>query len=512
MEYQRMNSYMKFLFFRSIALMLVLVSIFAMEVRAVSAEGMILTSREQDRIPANSLNAMQDLKQLQKVENIIQQKMPNASVGIVLQDAKTGKVLYERRANENFLPASSTKLLTAAAMLYVLGSDYKYETSIKMNPDSLKKGTMTGDIYIKFSGDPSLTTADLKSLIKELKSLGINEIVGDIVIDNTRYQAPNYALGWSWNSLPWGFSAPVTTIILNENKVKLNITPSKTLGERAKLTIAADEITKLNISDDIISVSESDANERCQIMMDINSQNEVTAYGCWPAKDKTDTLKVALQNPNLLARQLIAETLKELKIKLSGQIAWGAAPNEVKTMASHHSNALSELLKPLLQDSNNIYADSFAKTLGAEIYNQGTFQSGVAAIKGALAKNLGLDVSSIRMQDGSGLSRYSVLEPNHLARVLYGMYHHRDFNAIFRGSLAVSGEIGTLKNRMSAFDLNGQVHGKTGGMIGTSSLAGYLTTRNKQDLIFVIMLNNAVQDAEELHNFENSLCELFATI
>lgn len=468
-------------------------------------------NRQEHRLE-HGLGLKQDVKQLHKIESIIQQKLPNTSVGIVLQDAKTGKIIYERRANENFLPASSTKLLTAAAALYDLGADYKYETAAKMNIDAVNQGVLTGDLYIQFSGDPSLTSADLKSLIKEIKTLGVNQIVGDIVIDNTRFQAPNYALGWSWNSLPWAFSAPVTTVILNENKARLNLTPSKTLGEKATLTLAPDETIHLNITDDIISVSESDANERCQIMMDINSKNEVTAYGCWPAKDSVDTLKVALQNPNQIARQLIAEAIKDLDIKLSGQIAWGAAPKDLKVVAYHRSKPLSELLKPLLQDSNNIYADSITKNLGVQRFQQGTFQSGVIAIKETLAKNLGLDTKSIRMQDGSGLSRYTALSPNHLARVLYGMYQNKDFKNLFRNSLAVSGEAGTLKYRMSAFDLNGQVYGKTGGMIGTSSLAGYLTTRNKQDLIFVIMVNNAVNSAEELKNFENSLCELFATI
>lgn len=458
------------------------------------------------------LQTKTDTNPLQKIEMLIQQKLPNANVGVILQEAKTGKIIYERRANENFLPASATKLLPASAAFLKLGPHYQFETKALINPDNLKQGVLTGDLFIQFSGDPSFKTEDLQALIKEIKSSGVKEIQGDIVIDNTRFQGSNYALGWSWNSLPWGHSAPVTTIIINENKVNLSITPSKTLGEKANLTLAKEETTKLDITHDIISVSESEATDRCQIMVDINAQNEITAYGCWPAKESSNTLKVALKNPMLLARQIIADSLFAEDIKLTGQIAIGASTKDLKTIAVHQSKPLADLLKVVLQDSNNIYTDSITKTLGLQKFQQGTFQHGVLAIKDILAKELGLDTASLRLQDGSGLSRYTAVSPNHFARVLYGMYQHKQFNKIFRDSLSVSGEVGCLKNRMASFDLNGQVRAKTGSMLGTSSLAGYITTRNKQDLIFVMMVNNAPHEEPELKQFEDAMCELFASI
>lgn len=462
---------------------------------------------------ADSLNyPISSTEASQKIETLIQQKMPNSNVGIFVQDAKTGNVLYERRAAENFLPGSTTKLLTAAAALIGLGTDYTFETSIKIDPDSLKSGTLTGDVFMQFTGDPSLRIQDLQALIKQMKSAGITQIVGDVVIDNTRFQGPNYALGWSWNSLPWGFAPPITTIILNENKAMLNITPSKTLGEKATLAMAEDEPIRLNITHDVVSVSESDAKEKCQIMMDINSQNEVTAYGCWPAKESSDSLKIAIQNPTILARQVIADALKAEQIKLTGQIALGTPSKELKTIASHRSKPLSDLMKTVLQDSNNIYTESLIKTLGVQFFKQGNFHAGVAATKDILAKHLGLDTSNIRLQDGSGLSRYTAISPQHFGRILYGMYNSKQYSKVFRESLSISGEAGTLKNRMTSFDLSGQVFAKTGTMLGTSSLAGYLNARNKQDVIFVIMINNATAEKEELRNFENALCEIFTSI
>lgn len=446
-----------------------------------------------------------------RIETLIQQKLPHAQVGILLQDAKTGQLLYSRRVHENFLPASTTKLLSTTAALLKLGPDFRFETNVKINPNQLKQGKLQGDLIIQFKGDPSFTTENLLNLIKNIKNAGIKEINGDILIDNTYYSGLLHSLGTSWDSLPWAYAAPATAIILNENKVNLVLTPSKTIGEKASLTLAPEETSnKINISNDIISVTESEAKELCQVSIETNSQNEITAYGCWPSKETSDPISVAIQNPALLARQWILEGIKKENIKLKGQITLGGSAAELKTIASHTSKPLFDLIKIVLQDSNNIYADSITKTLGHHQFEKGSFATGVLSIKEILSKNLGIDTSTIKLQDGSGLSRYNAFSPYHLAKLLRGMYHHTYFNQYYKPAFPTSGETGLLSHRMKTFDLNGHVQAKTGTMTGTSSLAGYMTSNNKQDRIFVIMINQATIDPKELKNIENNLCEILA--
>ncbi|HXH54829.1 MAG TPA: D-alanyl-D-alanine carboxypeptidase [Gammaproteobacteria bacterium] len=119
-----------------------------------------------------------------EIESFIQRGLPNASVGIVVLEADSGKILFERRAKEPFPPASTTKLFTAAASLLSLGADYQFQTAVKIAKKDLLQNKLNGNLTIQFSGDPTLSTTDLKQLIAGIKTAGIHQINGNIIIDN----------------------------------------------------------------------------------------------------------------------------------------------------------------------------------------------------------------------------------------------------------------------------------------------------------------------------------------
>ncbi len=66
----------------------------------------------------------------EKIDEIIAQKLPHATVGILIKEAETGKVVYSRNADKLLSPASGIKLLTAAAALYQLKPDYRFITTL----------------------------------------------------------------------------------------------------------------------------------------------------------------------------------------------------------------------------------------------------------------------------------------------------------------------------------------------------------------------------------------------
>lgn len=496
-------------------------------------------------------NAASDSKNLNprtvdvtRIENLIQQKLPNTPVGIFLQDANTGKILYERRAQETFLPASTAKLITAATSLFSLGPQYQYETAVKGpdNANAIKNGILTGNLYFVFSGDPSLTTDNLKTLVKELKTQGLKQINGNVMIDDSLFKGRPYPYGWMADDLTWYFAAPVSTVIIDENKIKILVKSNQTLGQKATVALAAEETLPLKISQDVVSVTETDAKENCDINVKLDPDNNIQIKGCWPAKEKDDELKVAVQNPNMAATQILKQILKSEGIQWNGKVEVGIAPQAAKTLAVHRSEPLETLLKPVLQDSNNLYTETLVKAMGVKQFNQGSFQAGLRAMKTILNNKFGIDPTGMRLQDGSGDSRYDAVTPAQLGRVLYVMYHNPDFGKLFRETLPNSGNTGSLKTRMSTFDVNEIIQAKTGSMTGVSTLAGYIGKSNLQnpqqakadntaspdmaanlanqpneqgqqtnqsDLIFVIMINGAVGDSAASKQLENELCMLF---
>lgn len=492
----------------------------------------------------------------QLIENSIQEKLPEATVGIVLKDAKTGQVLYERNASKAFAPASGLKVFTAAAVLKTLGPEYQFKTTVKIDKNSLKpldaqknspkksaafslknalkqdkqtkptkenKGTpsvantkyttpgneLTQNLIIEFSGDPSLDSESFKLLLKTaLEMNNIKKISGKVVIDDTLFQAPHYPFGWSWNSLPWYFSAPITAVILNENRVKISIASNKNIGEKANITFANDEPIRLPMQSDVISVSADSAEKECSLLASMDEENRISLKGCWPKHDAPEALKLAVKNPALLAKSLTLEAFNEMNIEWSQEIIVGKAPVDAEILEEHHSIAVRELLKPMLQDSNNLYAESLFKTIGAKKSGTGTFLSGINATKEVLTKDFGLKESEFRIEDGSGGSRYTMVTPHQMSEVLYFMHQSPAFQPVLWEALPSWGESGTLKNREVSETkkaLLGNVHAKTGSMNGVSSLSGYLQAKDGRDLIFVIMINNTLAKKGTLRAFEDEL-------
>ncbi len=86
-------------------------------------------------------------------------------------------------------PASVIKLLTTYAGVLGLGFDYRWETKF-FHSGYIKNGTLHGNLIIKASGDPTLKSRDIPSIVDNIQSLGIRKILGDIVIDRTIFQVP----------------------------------------------------------------------------------------------------------------------------------------------------------------------------------------------------------------------------------------------------------------------------------------------------------------------------------
>lgn len=379
-------------------------------------------------------------------KQLVTHTLPNVTVGLVVQDAKTGKVLYSSRAYEGFTPASTTKLFTAAAALEYLKPDFKYETRLSFNKAHLVNKQLQSDLILTFTGDPTLTSQDLNKLFERLKNSGVNKLRADIIVDHSRFRSPHYGPGWSIDDVQWSYGAPISAIIIDSNKAH----------------------------------------------------------------------KIAVPNPELLASTRIKEALFKNKIGFHGSIQFSKYPvekgHENNKSFTHYSDTLDVIVKKTLVHSNNIAAESLLKTLGYYYYDKGNFQEGVLATQAILSPITGIDFSKMRIHDGSGLSHYNCLCPDHLSRLLFSMYHHEDLNSLFIDSLPISGKTGTLKKRLQAHDHQGVVLAKTGTLSGKSALAGYLKYKSNKKidktLIMVIMINQSIAPSADIKKLEDNIVNL----
>lgn len=440
---------------------------------------------------AHATNALKE-----RVEPFIEQHLPNEQVGIVIQQANNGDILYYHLADSLFYPASGTKLFSSAAALKKLGKDFRFETNLYAKDQS---------IYLKFSGDPSLTEKNLDHLIAQLKQRNIKTIKGHFVIDDHTFATPWYGAGWTWESIPWYYSAPVSSIVINENKANLKILKSKQLNQPISFEYG-DAFPSLQFKTNVLSVTKEAAQNDCALHV----EQHLDVYqlgGCWPQERTPFTLQLALQDPSIVAIQAIKQALQNNGIKLKGRIVIGKVPNEAQLIDKHQSPPLSELLKTILQDSNNLYADAVTKTLGLSEGHLGSFQHGVTAIKHILNESYNLPVDDYQLFDGSGLSRYTLISPTFIAELLYQLYHDPDFNT-FHQALPRAGISGTLDYRMKSPTLAQRVVAKTGSAKGSSSLSGYLKAKSGKVFIFTVIINQSLEKAENLKLIEDKFCEL----
>lgn len=454
----------------------------------------------------NVLTCKANLQFKQKYQHLIDETLPNANIGIIIQDPKSGKILFEDRSKEYFYPASNTKILTSIAALKFLGPNFQYQTSLHAGLDKIHDNTLKDNLYIIFRGDPTLISTDLFDMLSELKKKGITQIAGNIIIDDQSFEEPAYAPGWTWDSIPWYYSAPITSIILNENKVRYKIEKPQALYERLKITQIDKNVPLLKFKADVTGVSFDESENKCRLNAKVKN-NEIELNGCWSIEKTPTIIELALDNPRELAADLIKHDLKKLSIGFSGKIQFSKVPMHIPAIAIKRSPPLKLLLPKVLADSNNVYAESLTKALGLLCLGEGSFQTGTRAIQSVLSKDTQIDFSKLPLSDGSGQSRYNLISPYLLMRLLNYMYHDPLFETFYY-SLSANGKSGTLANRMNTKPLHGKIIAKTGTATGTSALSGYFTGQDGNEYIFSVIINHSDRNFYALKALEDKLCKL----
>lgn len=440
------------------------------------------------------------------INTLIEKELPHTTIGFIIQDLASGKIIFEKRAEDNFHPASNTKLFTASAALKFFGPDFQFQTTVHSDLTKLNEGILSDNVYVVFRGDPSMTVDDLTLLIKQLKAKGINEIRGNVILDDQAFEEPYYAPGWTWDSLPWYYSAPVTSIILNENKVRFKLNKPKAIYQPINIEQADNFIPTLSLKTEVIAVSSEEAKKSCQLNVTIRD-NRITLKGCWSIEKLPSSLELAFDQPKLLAKQQLEQELRQQNIKLSGKITFAATPKQLPIILVKRSPPLKELLVKVLADSNNLYSESLTKALGIAYVGRGTFQAGTIAIEEILKNDTELNFNHAKLSDGSGQSRYNLVSPYLIAKLLQHMAHSEQFPA-FYAALASNGKHGTLLERSNTPNLTGKINAKTGSAMGTSALSGYLTGKSGNQYIFSIMINQSNKNYYALKAFEDKLCQL----
>lgn len=431
-----------------------------------------------------------------QLDTLIATSLPNAHIGVMIKEANSEKILYQHHATQLLNPASNIKLITAAAALYQLGPNYRYQTTLAQDKKNL---------FLGFSGSPSLTTDNLTAMFSTLKE---HTIQGNIIFDTSRMQPPYYASGVSFDDIGWYYEAPSTAVILNQNKVMYEATSAPTLGMPIQLTLKKNQPTAVHIINDVITVDAKQAKYHCNFNIEIQKNNTLHVYGCLAQRKEPKILQFAIPDPELFAKQLVIEALQTHHITLHGQITSGRMPTDAKIITSYQSKPLVNLIKYMLVESDNLYADSITKLLAKTVTHVGTYQQGVYAIKKILKEHTHMDMTLLDLADGHG-TRYNLTTPEQFVILLDDLYHNPELKPLILTSLPQMGHTGTLKERMKDTALRDIVLAKTGSMHDISALSGYMMLPGDRNLIFSIITNGVTNISAARTLEENILLSVY---
>jgi len=410
--------------------------------------------------------------------------MAGCAVGMRVVDADTGHVLFDHDADRPLKPASNMKVMTSAAALSLLRPEYVFNTEFYASARPVD-GVVAGDLYIKGYGSPSLSGEQWWLMAREIRARGVTRIEGDLVGDDTYFDAVERPEGWPSPTEDAFYNAPVSALSADYNAVTIVVRPTREGSEPEVFLTPFSSFFKVANK---AMTRGSRSNLRVGRQFD-GSQNTIVVEGNISARSAPSVSYRSVEQPTLYALAAFREAASKEGIVIKGLNRRGLTPDRAVKIYEHESRPLSDLVRIMNKLSNNYMAESFLKTLGAETAGPpGTSLKGALAIS-AFLEGLGVDTSRLKLTDGSGLSHANRLTAASLASLLVAMYGDFESYPEFMSSLAVGGVDGTLDRRMVGGPAQRRIRAKTGHLNGVSALSGYAFSQQGRVLAFSILVN-----------------------
>jgi D-alanyl-D-alanine carboxypeptidase/D-alanyl-D-alanine-endopeptidase (penicillin-binding protein 4) len=433
--------------------------------------------------------------------------MSHGQWAAVVRAPATGEQLYERNGGKLMMPASNMKIVTMAAAAQSLGWEAHFTTILETSAP-IDAGILRGDLYVRGGGDPSINTrggrgaALFAEWASALSAAGITRIDGRIVGDDNLFDDEGLGAGWSWDDLQYGYAAPVGALQYNEDVADLVVTPGPVAGTPGVVTLSPGSGLTLSNKTTTAAAGAPETIGYRRLL----DRPVLEVFGVVPLRSPADSAssqvptaarQVAVINPTVYFVQSLKNALVAHGIEVTGDavdiddLPAPPSPLDRRTLVRSESPPLREIGSVMMKVSQNLYADTLLKALGAAVNGKGAVAGGRDAVL-AVLRDWKIDEHSLVMADGSGLSRYNYVTADFITDLLERMYsdpRHRD---PFMATLAVAGKEGTVANRLRKTRAEGNARVKTGSISNMRALSGYVQTRDGETLAFSIIANDFI--------------------
>jgi D-alanyl-D-alanine carboxypeptidase/D-alanyl-D-alanine-endopeptidase (penicillin-binding protein 4) len=407
------------------------------------------------------------------------------TVSLTVLDAKTGEKVYALNPDVGMAPGSTLKTVTTISAFNLLGKDFKYQTPFGYT-GTITNGTLTGDLIIKGSGDPTLgswrweNTTDryvLNLMVTALKKAGIKKINGRVIGDDNLYGSQNIPDGWIWQDLGTYYGAGATALCWHENQFDINLKTGP-VGSAIKVAGTTPATPYLSFKSEL-TTGAAGTGDNAYPYLPAGVTNLMYLRGTYALDQTKKLISAAYPDPAYDAAFRLLDTLRRLGITVTGTsessltLAAKGLPTPVlaTTLTTLTSPGLSQIVYWTNRKSLNLYAEELLKAIAFKTGKQASTQNGVETVQD-FWKARGVDPNAMDMADGCGLSPQNHITTLTVATIMQSAQKEPWF-ADFYESLP----------------LYNDMHMKSGSIHNVQAYTGYQTHAGRQ-LCFSIMVNN----------------------
>lgn len=411
--------------------------------------------------------------------------LKHASMSLYVLNSKTNEVIYDYNSQIGLTPASSQKIITSIAAFELLGSDFKFKTTLGYK-GIIKNGTLNGTLIIKGSGDPTMAswryssskdTSIINNWMEAIKQLGIKKINGDVILDVNAFSHQPVPGGWPWEDIGNYYGAGCWGLNWHENQFDLTLLPGINDSEQSCFAAIKPNLPNCTLLNKV-KTGKADSERDASIYLAPYSSVGLVS-GTIPANGKPYTISGAMPNPMYQMAEAVETGLRSSNIKFNKitnsidyQIPIDTIFASDSVFNTYFSPSLDSINYWFLKKSVNLYGESLLKTIAFLKIGEGSTENGIKLVK-QFWEEKGIDKGALRMMDGSGLSPSNRLTTNALVTALQ-YARDKPWYKAFENALPIY-------NGMKL---------KSGTMGGVKAFTGYHTNKEGTDFTVAMIVNN----------------------
>ena len=262
----------------------------------------------------------------------------------IMVTAMDGAPIYSLNEGQLFQPASNAKLFTTAAAIALLGPQTTFETKVVAR--GVMEGTtaLKGDLVLVGGGDANLSGREipyvepkdrpkaekgasplpevdplryLAEMADQVAATGLKVVNGDVVGDDTLFPWEPYPQDWAIDDAVWGYGAPVSALTINDNQIKVTVSPAAVGGQPATVVVdpAVPSYYMLDVS---VTTGEKKSGSHVQMERALGSK-VLRVYGSIAADSLPDEEEVAIHDPAEYAAMALKGLLEARGIVVTGK-------------------------------------------------------------------------------------------------------------------------------------------------------------------------------------------------